>query len=144
MTIWRNITEYFIFRNMCLLNEMLTCTIAVYTSKKYFFFPKLNLPCTRTKYSLSSSPAGLDAKHVYLPVSPTWKHRDNFSRNLRLWEKFSKTKKYKHSNNIQQAALEHKHRRRRMSGKKVMKFLNTSLFYCDGVIQRGLRNCKTP
>lgn len=62
------------------------------------FFLKLNLPCTRTKYSLSSSPAGLDAKQVYLPVSSTWKHRNNFSRNSRLWEKFRKTKKYKHGN----------------------------------------------
>lgn len=31
------------------------------------------LPCTLTKYSLSSSPAGLDARHVYLPVSSTYK-----------------------------------------------------------------------
>ena len=31
------------------------------------------LPCTLTKYSLSSSPAGLDARHVYLPVSSTCK-----------------------------------------------------------------------
>lgn len=125
---------------MCLLNEMLTCTLAVY-SLRNFFFPKLNLPCTRTKYSLSSSPAGLDAKHVYLPVSSTWKHKNNFSRNSRLWEKFSKTKKYKHSNNIQQAALEHKDRRHR---KKVMKLLNISLFHFDGVIQRWLRSFRTP
>lgn len=33
------------------------------------------LPCTLTKYSLSSSPAGLDARHVYLPVSSTYKIR---------------------------------------------------------------------
>lgn len=32
-----------------------------------------NLPCTLTKYSLSSSPAGLEARHVYLPVSSTYK-----------------------------------------------------------------------
>lgn len=36
-----------------------------------------NLPCTLTRYSLSSSPAGLDARHVYLPVSSTYKTQTN-------------------------------------------------------------------
>lgn len=45
--------------------------------------------------------------------------------------------------NIQQSALEHKPRRHRRPGKKVMKLLNTSLFHFDGVIQRWLRSCRT-
>ncbi len=31
-------------------------------------------PCTRTRNSLSSSPAGLLAKQLYLPVSSNWEH----------------------------------------------------------------------
>lgn len=32
-------------------------------------------PCTRTRNSLSSSPAGLLAKQLYLPVSSNWVHK---------------------------------------------------------------------
>lgn len=69
-------------------------------------------------------------------------NREKLQQKLQIMELFSKTKKYKHGNNMQQAALEHKHKRHRMPGKKVMKLLNISLFHFDGVFQRWLRSCR--